>query len=173
MPNEDTPSRSFIQRRLRRARRKRDVFIRLTSLIDVFTILLCFLIRNFSVTPEVTLMAKNLQLPLSTAAQVPEISTIVSATQQSVLMDGEFVDTIQNIDSKKEMLNTKLHEKLIQEKEKFLLIARRNPDNIKFQGKIIIQADRRIPYRIIKKILYTCGQAEFGRISLQVLNKET
>jgi len=173
MPNENAPNRSIVHRRLRRARQKRDVFIRLTSLIDVFTILLCFLVRNFSITPEVTLMASNLQLPISTSSQTPEISTVVSATRQVVLLNGEFVDSIQNIGSQKEMLHAKLHKRLLQEKEKFFFIARRSPDMFKFQGKIIIQADRRIPYQIIKKLVYTCGQAEFGRISLHVLNKET
>ncbi len=173
MSDEKSTSRTIVQRRLKRARRKRNVFIRLTSLVDVLTILLVFLIKNFSTMPEMTVMAKNLQLPISTAAQSPEISTTVSATQQAVLLDGEFVDTIDNFNSQKEMLNNKLYEKLIQGKERFLLIARQNPDGIKFRGKIIIQADKSIPYQIIKKLIYTCGQAEFGRISLHVLRKDT
>jgi len=173
MSDEKSTSRTIVQRRLKRARRRRAVFVRLTSLVDVFTILLVFLVKNFSTMPETTVMAKNLQLPISTAVQFPEVSTTVSATQQVVLLNGEFVDTIENISLQKEMVNIKLYEKLIQSRERFLLIARRNPDKIKFQGKIIIQADKSIPYQIIKKLIYTCGRAEFGRISLHVLRKET
>jgi len=173
MSDEKSTSRAIIDRRLKRARRKRTVFVRLTSLVDVLTILLVFLIKNFSTMPEMTVTAKNLQLPISTAAQYPEVSTTVAATQQAVLLDGEFVDTIENIRSQKEMLNTKLYDKLIQDKQRFLLIASKNPDEIKFRGKIIIQADKSIPYQIIKKLIYTCGQADFGRISLHVLHKET
>ncbi|MCL6584350.1 MAG: biopolymer transporter ExbD [bacterium] len=174
MANEkiSAASRAIVRRRLAIGRRKREAFVRLTSLIDVFTILLCFLIKNFSATPEVTLIAKNLQLPISTATQAPEISTTVSATRQAVLLNGEFVDTIENFRLQKEMLHTKLYEKLIRTKERFLLIAQKNPDRLKFQGKIIIQADKKIPYQIIKKLIYTCGQAEFGKISLHVLQKE-
>jgi len=123
--------------------------------------------------PEMAVIAKNLQLPVSTAAQYPEVSTTIAATQQAVLLDGEFVDTIENISSQKEMLNTRLYEKLIQDKERFLLIASKNPDKIKFRGKVIIQADKNIPYQVIKKLIYTCGQADFGKISLHVLHKET
>ncbi|MEW6382009.1 MAG: biopolymer transporter ExbD [bacterium] len=173
MANEKSTSRAIVRRRLARARRKRDAFVRLTSLIDVFTILLCFLIKSFSASPEVTLIAENLQLPVSTATQSPEVATTVSATREAVLLNGEFVDTIENFRSQKEMLNSRLYEKLIQDKERFLLIARENPGQLKFRGKIIIQADKKIPYQVIKKLIYTSGQAEFGKISLHVLQKET
>ncbi|MEW5802604.1 MAG: biopolymer transporter ExbD [bacterium] len=173
MSQEKSARRTIVQRRMARARRKRGIFVRMTSLVDVLTILLVFLIKNFSTMPEMALLAKDLQLPISTAAQSPEVSTTVSATPQVVLLDGEFVDTIENFSSQKEMLNGKLYEKLSQSKEMFLLIARQNPDKIKFRGKVIIQADKSIPYQIIKKLIYTCGQAEFGRISLHVLHKET
>lgn len=165
---ESTKRRTIIQRRLKRARHKRNFVLRLTSMVDVFTILLIFLIKNFSTGSEITLMAKNLQLPVSIASQAPEASTTISATQQDVLIDGEFVDTIENFDLQKDLLNPKVYEKLLRSKEKFLMLIQ---PGTKFQGKIIIQADKRIPYKIIKKLIYTCGQAEFGKISLHVLNK--
>lgn len=160
------------QRRLRQVERKRRFSLRLTPLIDVFIILLVFLLKNFSATPDVSLLAKDFHLPISTASKAPEMSTTITATQQAILINGEFVDTTENLSSQQGLFNDKLYKKLIQNKEKTLLISRHNP-HVHFQGKIIIQSDKRIPYKVIKRLMYTCGQAEFGRIALHVLKKDT
>ncbi|MGA1874359.1 MAG: ExbD/TolR family protein [bacterium] len=163
--------RASLPRGLSRVRRK-TAFIRLTSLIDVFMILLVFLIKNFSTQPEVTLLSRNLTLPISTAVKSPDISTTISATRDSVLVNGKFLDTTENISNQDGLLSQGLYEILLREKKKTLFIARQNPE-VKFEGKVTIQADKQTPYKIMKKLIYTCGQAEFGNISLHVLRKDT
>ncbi|MFH1673943.1 MAG: biopolymer transporter ExbD [Pseudomonadota bacterium] len=162
----------ILQKRLRRLERKRNFSLRLTPLVDVFIILLVFLLKNFSATPDVSLLAKDFLLPISTADKSLEMSTTITATEQAILINGEFTDTTENLSNQKELFNEKVYNKLLQNKEKTLLIAKHNP-HVHFQGKIIIQADKRIPYKVIKRLMYTCGQAEFGRIALHVLKKET
>lgn len=171
MPNHITGN-SVIQNRLRRNRQRRKFFLRLTPLIDVFIILLVFLLKNFSATPAVSLLAKDFHLPVSAATKYPEVAATLTVTQQAILMNAEFVDTTENTGSQKDLLNTRLYERLIKNKQKTLLISQHNPD-IHFQGKVIIQADKRVPYKVIKRVIYTCGQAAFGKISLHVLKKET
>ncbi len=155
----------------KRARRRKHLTLRLTSLIDVFIILLVFLIKNISARPEVTLFSKNLQLPISTAGKTPKITTTISATEHLLLINGKIVESIQDIIEQKELLNENLYDGLLEEKKKTLFLSEQNPDII-FSGEAIIQADKNIPYKVIKKLIYTCGQAEFGEISLQVLRKE-
>ena len=156
----------------RRVRPKRAFVLRLTSLIDVFMILLVFLIKNFSTHPEMTLLSQSLTLPISTAVKPPDISTTISATRDSILVNGKFLDTTENISNQDGLLSQGLYEILLQEKKKTLFIAQQNPE-VKFEGKVTIQADKQTSYKIVKKLIYTCGQAEFGNISLHVLRKDT
>lgn len=143
----------------------------MTSLIDLFMILLVFLIKNFSASPEATLYSNQINLPISSATKHPELNITITATQQDLLLNGEFVESLGNIADQKELLYTSLYEKLIYEKDKTRSIAQLNPQ-VAFFGQVIVQADKEISYKIIKRILYTCGQAEFGKISLHVLMKE-
>ena len=171
MSNDRIHSRNSIQKRLKKFRRKRKFALHLTSLIDVFMILLVFLIKNFSTRPEMTLLSQNINLPISTASKSPEMSIAIAATKYDIFINGKWVETIGNIGKQKKLLNPKIYETLLQEKKKTFFISSKIPE-IPFRGKVIIQADKLIPYKIIKKIMYTCGQAEFGDISLHVLRKE-
>jgi len=135
-------------------------------------ILLVFLLKNYSTQPEVTLLSRNLTLPISTAVKSPDISTTLSAARDSILVNGKFLDTPENVSNQDGLLSQRLYEVLLQEKEKTIFIARQNPE-VKFEGKVIIQADRQTPYRVLKKLIYTCGQAGFGNISLHVLREDT
>jgi len=171
MPNDKINSRNIIQKRLKRAKRKRKFALHLTSLIDIFMILLVFLIKNFSTRPEITLLSQNINLPISTASKSPEISIAIAATKYNIFINGECVESIDNMEKQKKLLNLKIYETLLQEKKKNLFSSRQTPE-ITFRGKIIIQADKLTPYKIIKKIMYTCAQAEFGNISLHVLKNE-
>jgi hypothetical protein len=44
--------------------------------------------------------------------------------------------------------------------------------NAGFTGRLVLEGDREIPFRLLKKILYTCGQAGFINQSLAVFQKE-
>ena len=99
------------------------------------------------------------------------MSIAIAATKYDIFINGKWVEAIGNIGKQKKLLNPKIYETLLQEKKKTFFISSTIPE-IPFRGKVIIQADKLIPYKIIKKIMYTCGQAEFGDISLHVLRKE-
>ena len=68
---------------------------------------------------------------------------------------------------------------IIPELEKWLTDRRALTEKIeqystktKFKGDIIIQADKHIRFRLLKKIMYTCGQQGYNNFSLAVLKKE-
>ena len=42
---------------------------------------------------------------------------------------------------------------------------------MKFKGEMVVVADQGLPYRLISEVLYTAGQAEYGKYRLLVLKK--
>jgi biopolymer transport protein ExbD len=49
----------------------------------------------------------------------------------------------------------------------------KNSTNITFKGEVLIEADRKIQFKALQRIMYTCGQAGFSNFSLLVLKKES
>ena len=62
--------------------------LNVTPLVDMFVILVLFLIANFSATGEILQMSKDIQLPAATHVQDLEIAPVVTVTNEDVLCDG-------------------------------------------------------------------------------------
>ena len=155
-----------------RRRKNKIILLSLTSLIDIFIILLIFLLKHYSLKPDIGIYIKDLQLPVSTSIKAPGPAAIITATKDSILFNGHHIKEADLVNKQKELLVIELYKALLENKKHTLRIASINPSII-FSGKIIIQADKKLPYSIIKKLIYTCGKAEFGEISLHVIRKIT
>jgi len=146
--------------------------LKLTSLIDMFTLILVFLLKSFSAEGEIMTVTEDLRLPESTSTKKPVVASIIAINQEFILLDGAQVTetgTVLNLppDAKipelRDALMTKrtLAEGLGQVDEM-----------MDFTGKINIQADKNIPYVIIKKIMMTCGSIGYNDIMLAVMEIE-
>jgi len=152
----------------RAGRRKRgDFSLRLTSMIDMFTILLVFLLKNFSTEGQIITVAPDLKLPVSTAQKAPEVASVIAITENLVLLDGKRVTEVKDL-----MIDEKLIiPELFAELKKLRSLSERVGElssSFGFTGKISIQADRELPYLVIKKIMFTCGQVGFNDMLLNV-----
>ena len=87
-------------------------------------------------------------------------------------MDGKLLqvdlEAVQNSD---QLLIDSLYEHLMVKARQYEEISELNP-NAGFTGRLVLEGDREIPFRLLKKILYTCGQAGFINQSLAVFQKE-
>jgi len=139
----------------------------LTSLMDVFTILVFFLLVN-SATTEVLETPKHITLPASVVEEKPRETVVIFISPTEVTVQGEQVVLVedilvmdgQNIDA----IGTRL--------------AQVEANVIGFNTKIVaesrevtILADRGVPFSVVKKVMSTCTSQGFGRISLAVLQK--
>lgn len=152
----------------RSAKRKgADSSLRLTSMIDMFTILLVFLLKNFSAEGQIISVSPDLKLPVSTAQKPPEVASIIAITENLVLLDGKPVVDAKNLMIGEQLIIPELYSELKKIRslnEKVGEIS----SSIAFTGKISIQADRELPYIVIKKIMFTCGQVGFNDMLLAV-----
>ena len=167
--------------RLKQKRRNKPnnvAMIQLTSLLDIMTILLFFLLKHYSATADIN-MAKNLQLPLSISMRNPVNALNIAISTSEISVDGnaiiELVDSpvpgYKMIPQSAFQKDRDLIQPLLTELKKKRAYAENTAaldDRLKFQGDCIVQADKSIPYELLRKILYTAGQADYVQLNFAV-----
>ena len=154
------------QRMERRHERARKVVgLSLVSLMDIFTILVFFLLVNSS-DGEVLPTAKAVRLPESIAEKTPKPTLVVTVNDQDILVQGRKVASVAAVlgagtDLIIEPLKTELEYQ-----------ARRARGNGEKARAVTIMGDKEIPYSLLKRIMLTCVRAKYENISLAVLRRE-
>ncbi len=143
----------------------------LTSLVDVMTILLIYLLKSFSSEGEIITVSKDLILPESSAQKRPELMVTLVVNNNYLMVENSKITDIKSIDESEDLVIPELHEWLRLRREATEKIGMYS-DKTKFKGDIIIQGDKRIRFRLLKKIMYTCGQQGYNNFSLAVRKKE-
>ncbi len=156
-------------RRLKRmARNKKKVSgLNLTSLMDVFTILVFFLLFHSS-GGEAVEAPKQIKLPDSVAEAKPRETVVIMVSPDVVLVQGEAViGTAELLTSGKETIG-EITARLEQLERNIIGISTRTVVDSK---EVTILADKSIPFSALKKIMSTCTGSGYGRISLAVIQK--
>ncbi len=164
---------SQIRRHKRRmARRNSTAHLTLTSLIDIFTLLVCFLLVGFQGEAQIPSI-KGLALPISSSYVPPESSLTVVVTPTEIRINERVVQTLvpsntANATGNKEIDFGPLAGVLQQQAARFKpsQVINGSPERT-----VIILADQNIPYAILHQIMIVCSQQHFGRIAFAV-NKE-
>jgi biopolymer transport protein ExbD len=158
-------------RRMKRmARNKKKVpNLPLTSLMDVFTILVFFLLFHSSGS-EVVEAPKQIKLPDSVVETKPRETVVILVSPEDVVVQGEAViKTVELLDNKIDTV-AQITDKLERLERNIIGISTRTTVESK---EVTILADKSIPFRALKKIMSTCTGSGYGRISLAVTQKET
>jgi len=153
----------------RHKRSKGGTALNLVSLMDIFTILVFFLLVNSSEV-EVLPNAKDLQLPESIAEQKAEETVVILVSETEILVQGAPVITIEEAMARDTNVLEPLKVALQSQNDRVL---RKTADAEIAQRAVTIMGDRDIPYRLLKKVMRTCSDADYGRISLAVLQKSS
>lgn len=147
--------------------------LKLTSLIDMFTLILVFLLKSFSAEGEIMTVTDDLKLPESTSQKKPEVASIIAINHENILLDGEIVveTAVVNGLSNQTMIIRDLADALKMRKALAEGLGQVN-EQMDHSGKINIQADQNIPYSVIKKVMVTCAQGGYNDMMLAVIEKE-
>lgn len=143
--------------------------LNLVSLMDIFTILVFFLLVNSSEV-EVLPNAKEIQLPESIAEERARETVVVLVSQDSLLVQGRVVASVPEIMARPGIVIPELKAELERQTERGLRQATR--DDVESR-EVTIMGDRDIPYELLKKVMATCTDADYGRLSLAVLQKSS
>lgn len=160
----------------RQARKNRDgsnVKLNITSMMDMFTIILVFLLKSYSTQGQLITPAEGLMLPKSEIERGAKQALSVKISQNTIAVEDEIVVGRQGFEdllSQKEFLIPSLHNILKKHEEE----ARKSSEMFgkEFSGEITIQGDKDIPYNVITRVMYTCGQAGFPVMNLIAYREE-
>lgn len=142
-----------------------------TSMIDIFTILLVFLLKSYSAEGHLVQLAESIKLPSSTAQQQVEMAVAVGFNDDKLYVDGGLlIENIQPYVASDELLIEPLYAVLMDKASHLKAVAAENPE-IDFTGEIVLQGDREVPFRLLKKVIFTAGQAEYVNQSLAVFQE--
>jgi biopolymer transport protein ExbD len=143
--------------------------LNLVSLMDIFTILVFFLLVNSS-DVETLPNTKDIQLPESIAEDKAKESVVIMIGEQDILVQGEAVAKVANVMATTGNDIPALREALKSQNDRVL--RRAAQDDIAGR-EVTIMGDKDIPYRLLKKVMATCTESDYGRISLAVLQKSS
>ena len=155
-----------------RSRRPSLLVLNITSMLDMFTILIIFLLKSYSAEGIILPIPADLHIPFSTTQTAPEPGLIVEVSMDRLVVDGRILDIdLKAVQQSDDLIIRELYDHLMIKAAQYEQISSLNP-NADFTGKLVLEGDREIPFRYLKKILYTCGQAGFINQSLAVYQKE-
>ena len=144
--------------------------LQLTSMMDMFTILLVFLLKTYSTHGQLINPSQDLTLPASDVQNPPEVGLDVTVSNDWILVNGKPVEETPNLDAIPGYIVPSLQDALARYAEEGRKLEIHY--GTKFSGKVTIQGDKNLPYRRLIKILATCGQSDFPNMRLVVYQKE-
>ena len=138
--------------------------LNLVSLMDIFTILVFFLMVNSSQV-EVLETTSAIKLPDSVALDSPEDRLSILLSADDLVVQGRSVGRVEDIMASPDLLIAGLKTELDYQVERRR--ARLAPGDM-FEGAVTIMGDRELPYELLKRVMLTCQQSSFTRIALAV-----
>jgi biopolymer transport protein ExbD len=138
----------------------------LTSLMDIFTVLVLYLLVNqgdgINLEPPPWVV-----LPDSAVDTIPRQSIVISLTQKDVLIQGEPVVSIAEVSASPLAEIDAIRQRILQIKD----AAAKQKDQIGVDTEVTIVADRAVPFKVLKKVMSTSSNAGYGKISFAVNQK--
>ena len=156
-------------RRIKRMSRNRVKITKmnLTSLMDVFTILVFFLLVN-SGSVEILEAPKNVLLPESKVESKPRETVIISVSPEEIMVQGQLVAMVADLMEGQPGAIDPITARLSQLKNN---IVGPNTRVVAASQEVTILADRSVPFAVVKKIMSTCTGEGFENVSLAVIQK--
>ena len=143
--------------------------LNLVSLMDIFTILVFFLLVN-STDVEVLPNAKDIQLPESIAEEKAKETVVILIGDEDILVQGSAVAKVADVMRQRGNDIAPLRQALLSQNDRVL--RKEAQDDIAGR-EVTIMADKDIPYSLLKKVMATCTESEYGQISLAVLQRSS
>jgi len=158
-------NKSSIAQRMQKNHKRflRPAKLNLVSLMDIFTILVFFLLIN-SGNNEILKVSKHIKLPDSVAEQPPDSTITVMVTETDVIVDGRAVATMEDIIESDGIIPG------LAEELNYLASKREQlTEDEQVRGRAItILGDQAIPYEILKRVMMTCAKSNYRDLSMAV-----
>jgi biopolymer transport protein ExbD len=153
-----------------RSHKSTNADLNVVPMVDMMTMLVIFLLQQFSSTGEVLYMQKEIKLPNASHGQMIELAPVVAISAKEIAVTGVKVASIDDLDRETGYLNVPSLEERLRDEKKMWESIHQNDPNRNWEGAVNIQADYGIPFRIVKRVMYSCGVAGYYNVNLATLD---
>lgn len=140
--------------------------LNLVSLMDIFTILVFFLLVNSSNVQQLP-NNKKISLPTSIAQKAPKETIVIAITKSAILVQGVEVARLDEVLQDEKLIIDKLEQELKFHSSKLAYASQPGQAG----RAVTIMGDENIPYQLLRKILASCRQANYTQIAFAALQK--
>jgi len=154
-------------KRMGRSRKRKLPALNLTSLMDVFTILVFFLLVNSS-NSEVLEPPKKITLPDSVVELKPKETAVIVVSENEVSVQGEIVALVEDIIKSKQDAIVGISNKLEDIKKNVIGISTKT---VSESREVTILSHKTVPFKVLRKVMSSCTFAGYEKISLAVIQK--
>ena len=139
----------------------------LTSLMDVFTILVFFLLVN-SASSQVLEPPKKIKLPDSVVETKPKETVVVMVTESQITVQGQPVATVEEVIKSKQDAILGISNKLEEMKKNVIGVSTKA---ISESREVTILSHKTVPFKVLRKVMSSCTYAGYEKVSLAVIQK--
>jgi biopolymer transport protein ExbD len=148
-------------------RNKADAELNLIPMIDILSVMVSFLLV-YSTEVEVVQNTKSIDIPQSISQQRPRETVVVMLTKDDLFVQGERIASIAEVRASADAIIAPLRAAL----KRPTLVGQAMTEKDIAEREITVMADKQIPYEVLKKVMSTCTDADYGRLSFALVEKE-
>lgn len=163
-----TPTRIKRHRKRQHGGAEAGSHMTLVPFIDMLMILTVFLLVHNS-DVDILPNTKAISIPQSIADKKPRPSVVVMVTKEDLLVDGRAIAKLSDVIAAKDAVIQPLKQALQSQADTVLVDAAKQ--DIK-DREVTIMGDKDTPYSVLRKIMATCTDADYGKVSLAVVERE-
>jgi biopolymer transport protein ExbD len=155
--------------------------LNITSMTDMFTIMLVFLLQTYSTADIQVIPDKGQDLPVSSAEANPILSLEISVTKNELKVKDRTIASLKDMDFTKDSIDN--HDSnfivpLFQELSKISKEEKEKDDQFQagtstkkanvgiLEGRILMKADQNLSYGVLRKVMYTASMAGFPKLKM-------
>ncbi len=158
--------------KMRRGRKATNAELNVVPMVDMMTMLVIFLLQQFSATGEILYMQKDIKLPDARHGQQIEVAPVVAVSASQVVISGQKVADVSEVEKDPSQIISPLVEKLRDEKKRWDFIHQHDADREKnWKGDINVQADVKVPFRIMRRIMASAAEAGYGNVNFATVEE--
>jgi biopolymer transport protein TolR len=141
--------------------------LNLIPMIDILSVLVSFLLV-YSTEVEVVQNSKSIEIPESIVTAKPRETVVVMLTKDELFVQGERVASVAEVKASPDLVIAPLRDALKRPR----IIGQKMAEKDLAEREVTVMADKSLPYEVLKKVMSTCTDADFGKISFATLQRD-
>ncbi|BDG09667.1 ExbD/TolR family protein [Anaeromyxobacter paludicola] len=161
-----------LERRLRKGGHPLDAQLNVVPMVDMMTMLVIFLLQQFSATGEVLYLQKDIRLPDARHGAAIEAAPVVAISPSQLFLGPEKLGEVPALLAEEGLAIPALEEKLLEERRRWEVVHRNDPDRDRhWTGAVNVQADVKVPFKLVKRVMWSCGRAGYHDVNFATVEE--